>query len=72
MEWATFIAELVPMPVTVRSSPERCLYQLHANPRNPTLMAALQTAVAEINHRGLRRGQQRLQFSVQTQPPIGP
>jgi len=72
MEWSTFIAQLVPMPLTVRSSPERCLYQLHANPRHPTLMAALQAAVAEINRRDLRRGGQRLLFEITSAPPTGP
>lgn len=64
MEWRTFIDQLVPMPVTLRSSPTRCVFQIHPNPRNPKLTAEVATAVAEINRRELRRGKQRLVFEV--------
>jgi hypothetical protein len=64
MEWRTFITQLVPMPVTVRSSANRCVYQFHPNPRNPALMADVAVAVTAINLRGLRRGRQRLVFEV--------
>lgn len=64
MEWRTFIEQLVPLPVTVRSTSARCLYQFHANPRHPELMAMVTAAVAELNLRGLCRGKQRLAFEV--------
>jgi hypothetical protein len=64
MEWRTFVTQLVSMPVTVRSSATRCVYQFHPNPRNPALMADVAVAVAAINLRGLRRGRQRLVFEV--------
>ena len=64
MEWRTFIEQLVPLPVTVRSTKTQCTYQFHANPRNPELMAALDEAVAELSQRALRRGKQRLVFEI--------
>ena len=64
MEWRTFIDQLVPMPVTVRSSARRLAFQIHPNARNPKLMAEVATAVAEINRRGLHRGQQLLTFEI--------
>lgn len=72
MEWRTFITQLVPMPVTVRSSVDRCIYQFHANPRHPALMAEVATAVANINRRGLRRGKQTLAFEILTETARGP
>ena len=48
----------------MKSSKGRCIYQFHANPRNPEMMAALAVAVAELNRRGLRRGEQRLAFEI--------
>lgn len=72
MEWRTFITQLVPMSVTVRSNAQRRLYQFHANPRHPALMADVAVAVAAINLRGLRCGEQRLVFELLTVPVRGP
>lgn len=72
MEWRTFIEQLVLLPVTMRSSKERCVYLFHDNPRHPELMAALAGAVAEINRRKLRRGKQLLVFEILPTPARGP
>jgi hypothetical protein len=64
IEWRTFIDQLVTMPVTVRSSRDRCVFQVRSNPRNPKLMAQLAAAVAEINGRSIRRGEQLLVFEI--------
>lgn len=72
MEWRTFIEQLVTLPVTMRSSKERCVYLLHDNPRHPDLMASLAVAVAEINRRKLRRGKQLLVFEILRMPARGP
>ena len=72
MEWRTFIDQFVSMPVTVRSSARRCLFQIHTNARNPQLMAKVAVAVAEINRRELRRGKQRLVFELLPSGGRGP
>jgi len=72
MEWRTFIEQLVPLPVTVRSTTQRCVYQFHANPRHPALMADVTAAVAVINLRRLRRGKQLLVFEVVPAAVHGP
>jgi hypothetical protein len=64
MEWRTFIEQLMALPVTVRSTVRRRLYQFHANSRHPALMADLAVAVAEVNRRGLRCDKQRLVFEL--------
>lgn len=68
MEWRTFIEQLVALPVTVRSTVRRRLYQIHANSRHPALMADLAVAVAEVNRRELRCDKQRLVFEVLEAP----
>lgn len=62
MEWRTFIEQLMQLPVTVRTTKARCLYQIHPNPRHAALMADLVLAVADLNRRALRRDTQRLEF----------
>lgn len=64
MEWRTFIDQLVAMPVTLRTSRSTWLVQVQANPRNPQLMRHIEAAVAEVNKRELRRGQQRVVFEI--------
>jgi hypothetical protein len=71
MEWRTFIEQFVALPVTVRSTRRRRLFQLHANPRQPGHMAHLARAVAEINRRQIRRGGQLLVFELAGIPEAG-
>ena len=66
MEWPTVIEQRVALPVAVRTTSGRCLHQLHANPRNPALMADLALAVEELNRRQLHRGRQRQVFEILT------
>ena len=64
MEWRTFIEQFVMLPVTVRTSSRRVLYQIHANPRKPKRMAQLAAALEEINRRRLHRGKQLLVYEL--------
>ena len=64
MQWRTFIEQFVALPVTVRTSKHRCVYEILANPRQPTRMAQLSAALDEMNGRGLRRGERLLVFKL--------
>jgi hypothetical protein len=68
MEWRTFIEQFVMLPVTVRSSRSRVVYQIHANPRQPDRMQQLAAALDEINRRRLRRDERRLVFELLVPP----
>jgi hypothetical protein len=71
MEWRTFIEEFNLLPVTVRTSADRVLYQIHPNPRNPRQMGFLQGACEEINRRDIRRGKRLLHYEVLAPPERG-
>jgi hypothetical protein len=71
MEWRTFIEQFVALPLTVRTTRRRRLFQLQANPRQPGHMAHLARAVAEINRRQIRRGGQLLVFELAGLPEAG-
>ena len=64
MAWRTFIEQFVHLPVTVRSSPARREYVISANRRQPDRMAQLKRALAEINRRKIRLGDQLLVFEL--------
>jgi len=64
IEWRTFIEHFVMLPVTVRTTNNRCLYQLHVNPRQPERMAQLAKALDEINRRRIRRDDRLLVFEL--------
>ena len=64
MEWRTFIEQFVMLPVTVRKTKTRCVYEILANVRQPERMAQLRAACDEINRREIRRGRQLLVFKV--------
>ena len=64
MQWRTFIEQFVALPVTVRTSKHRCVYEILANPRQPARMAQLSAALDEMNGRGLRRGERLLVFKL--------
>lgn len=68
IEWRTFIEHFVMLPVTVRTSPVRVLYQIHFNPRQPKRMEALRLACDEINRRKIQKKGQLLVFEV-IEPP---
>lgn len=63
-EWRTYIEQLVALPVTVRTTADRRLFQIHANRRQPERMAQLAVALAEVNRRQLRQGKRLLEFEV--------
>ena len=63
-EWRTFIEALVALPVTVRTTKTRRLFQIHANPRQPALMAQLAEALVEVNGRKIRQGKRLLVFEL--------
>ncbi len=71
MEWRTFIEEFNLLPVTVRTSANLVLHQIHPNPRNPRQMGFLEGACEEINRRGIRRGKRLLRYEVLTPPDRG-
>jgi len=64
MEWRTFIELFVYLPVTVRTSSRRILYEIEANPRAPDRMDQLRHACDEINRRKIHRGSRLLEFSL--------
>lgn len=64
MEWRTFIEHFVHLPVTVRTTRKRRLFQIHANPRQPKRMAQLATALAEVNRRRVHQGDRLLVFEL--------
>ncbi len=64
IEWRTFIEHFVMLPVTVRTTRRRCLYELHANPRQPVRMAQLAAALEEVTERRLHRGDRLLVFRL--------
>ena len=63
-EWRTFIEHFVHLPVTVRTSKHRILYQIHENPRQPARMQELRVACAEATQRKIRDGGRLLAFEV--------
>jgi hypothetical protein len=68
MQWRTFIEQFVTLPVTVRTTKHRCLYEIHGNPRQPQRMAQLRAALDEMNRRHIKRGKQRLVFDLVEMP----
>lgn len=64
MEWRTFIEHIVALPVTMRTSRTRRVFQIHLNARQPQQKASLQAAVAEVNRRDIRQGKRRLVFEI--------
>jgi hypothetical protein len=71
MEWRSFIEQFVLLPVTVRTSRRRVVYQIQANSRQPQRMAQLRSACAEVNRRQLHRAERLLRFEVVDPPPAG-
>ena len=71
MEWRTFIEHFAALPVTVRTTRHKVVFQIHANLRQRSRMAQLEAAVAEINRRRIRRGKQLLVFELDLPPPAG-
>ena len=72
MEWRTFIEQFVALPVTVRHSKRRRLFQIHANRRQPKHMEKLAAALEVINGRGIQVGEQRLVFELIGGKAAGP
>jgi len=71
MQWRTFIEQFVALPVTVRTSKRRRIYEIHANLRQPKRMAQLEAALAKINARGLVQGKRRMEFKLIGMPEVG-
>jgi len=72
MEWRTFIEQYLLLAVTVRTTHQRVLYQIHANDRQPRRMAQLAAACDTINERRIHRGKHLLKFEVLDAPADGP
>ena len=64
LEWRTFIEQFVALPVTVRTTNNRCLYQIEPNPRQPENMIYLARALREVNARRIHRGDRLLVFEL--------
>ena len=71
MEWRTFIEQFVTLPVTVRTTRARRLYQIHANKRQPDNMQRLAEALMTLNARKLRRDNRLLVFELVGLPEPG-
>ena len=71
-DFRTYIEQLVALPVTIRTTPDRRLFQIHANLRQPDRMAQLDLALQEINRRNIHRDGQRLEFELVTVTASGP
>ncbi len=71
MEWRTFIEHFVHLPVTVRTTRQRRLFQIHANPRQPKRMAQLEAALIEVNSRRVHRDGRLLVFELLGAPGAG-
>lgn len=71
MEWRTFIDQYLYLAVTVRTSHNRILHQIHANVRQPQRMAELRAACEEINRRRIHRNKRLLKFEVIDPRPGG-
>lgn len=71
-DYRTYIEQLVALPVTIRTTPERRLFQIHANTRQPERMAQLDIALREINRRHILKDGQLLEFELVTVTPSGP
>lgn len=69
MQFRTFIEQLMPLPVTVVTTQTLVRYQIHANSRNPALMARLREACTRINTRDLHRGDCLLRYELLEDPP---
>jgi len=61
----------VALPVTVRTTKTRRLYQIHANPRQPENMQRLAAALQTVNARKIRHGTQLIVFEVIGLPEPG-
>ena len=72
MEWRTFIEQFVALPVTVRHTKRRRLFQIHANRRQPQHMETLAAALTRINEREIQIGNQRLVFELIGRTAAGP
>ena len=64
LEWRTFIEQFVALPVTVRTTVNRCLYQIEPNPRQPANMVYLAQALREVNARRIHRDGRLLVFEL--------
>lgn len=64
MQWRTLIEQFVALPVTVRTTKHRRVFEIQANSRQPQRMAQLRAAVEEINRRGIKQGKRRLVFDM--------
>ncbi|MBU0677281.1 MAG: hypothetical protein KJ626_04120 [Verrucomicrobia bacterium] len=71
MRRRTFIEQYLMLAVTVRTSYNRVLYQIHANERQPQRMAQLRAACDAINKRCIHRDKRLLKFEVIEPAPGG-
>ncbi|MFZ5785735.1 MAG: hypothetical protein ACOY3Y_04760 [Acidobacteriota bacterium] len=71
MQWRTYIEQFVALPVTVRTREHCRVYQIHANRRQPELMARLAAALAEVNRRKIIRADELLVFELVGLPEAG-
>lgn len=64
MEWRTFVELFVGLPVTVRTSRHRILYEIGGNPRDPRRTEQLRQACAEVSRRKLRQDGKLIEYRV--------
>jgi hypothetical protein len=66
----TFIEQFIMVPVTVRTTSNRIIYQFHANPRNRKRTSQLRDACKVINGKSLRRSGKPMVFEVIGRPVL--
>jgi len=71
MQWRTFIEQFVALPVTIRTSKYRRVFEVQANVRQLPRMAQLQAAFIEVNCRKLKQGDKLLVFELVGMPEVG-
>ena len=64
LEWRTFVEQFVNLPVTVRTTNKRRLYQIEPNPRQPENMVYLAQALREANARKIHSHGRLLVFEL--------
>ena len=64
MQWRSLIEAFGALPVTVRTTRSRRVYEIEANPRAPQRMEQLAAALEAMNHRRIMVGKRRLVYRL--------
>lgn len=64
----TFAEAFVPLPVTIRESPHRIVYEVAPNPRDPKMTALLDSALQRVTKRKIKVGKRLLVARLRDDP----